>query len=162
MVSRPSLKRVVPGSVPPWRALVLRGLRRFRAAGVVFAPLSWLSIPGRKHGSDALVRLKPCCDAADSLQAPSQEKQARSNSGLAHAVSSRTFSGLFFSSVFGPEAASSCSPLNAACQLLHWSPPASRNFAAAPAALFFLRWVCWVALPRVEAGAWKRVLGGWD
>ena len=67
MVLRLSLKRVVPGSVPPWRALVLCvAPRRFRAAGRRFS----------------LARLKPCCDAADFLQAPRQEKQARSRQAI--------------------------------------------------------------------------------
>ena len=52
-------------------------------------------------------------------------------------------------------------PLNAACQLLCRSPlavaPVLRTFAA----LFCARFVE-LRRPRVEAGAWKRVLGGWD
>ena len=83
VVLRPSLKRVVPGSVPPWRALALRGpavVSGCRAS--FFVPLSWFSTPGRKHGSDGLARLQPCCDAADFLQAPSQEKQARSRQAI--------------------------------------------------------------------------------
>ena len=74
---RLSLKRVVPGSVPPWRALVLRGPRGgFGLPGVVFRAPVVVFHPGQKHGSDGLARLKPCCDAADFLQAPRQEKQA--------------------------------------------------------------------------------------
>ena len=161
MVLRTSLKRVVPGSVPPWRALVAS-----RLPGVVFRAPVVVFHPTRKHGSDGLARFRPCCDAADFLQAPSQEKQAQSRQAIGVAseahlkARSRCLANfLWFVSSF-------ClrqkllllvrrSPLNAACQLLCWPPLASRNFAAAPAALFF-------ALGRVEAGAWKRVLGGWD
>ena len=48
MVLRLSLKRVVPGSVPPWRALVLRDpavVSGCRAS--FFVPLSWPSTPGK-------------------------------------------------------------------------------------------------------------------
>ena len=67
----------------------------------------------------------------------------------------------------GQKAASSCSPLAlerglsaalsvaACCSVL-------RNFAAKRPQLFFLREFVELRWPRVEAGAWKRVLGGWD
>ena len=61
-VARP---RVVPGSFP-LRARVFRGpvvVSGCRAS--IFVPLPWFSTSGRKHGSDALARLKrPCCGAA--------------------------------------------------------------------------------------------------
>ena len=88
---------------------------------VFFVPLS-CPPPGQKHGSDGLARLKFCCDAADFFQAPRQEKQARSRQAIEvaseahltlfpHELSLACF---FFRRkirVFGPEAASSCSPL---------------------------------------------------
>ena len=66
VVLRPSLKRVVPGSVPPWRApcfawpAAVSGCR-----ALIFVPPPWFSTSGQKHGSDALAQLKrPCCGAA--------------------------------------------------------------------------------------------------
>ena len=65
----------------------------------------------------------------------------------------------------GQKAASSCSPLalerglSAALSVALAVAPVLRNFARRSffcAGFVELRW------PRVEAGAWKRVLGGWD
>ena len=55
------------------------------------------------------------------------------------------------------------SPLNAACQLLRWSPlavaPVSRHFAAAPAALFFAPGLLSCA---AACGSWRLEAGpGW-
>ena len=65
MVSRPSLKRVVPGSVPPWRApLFFAAPLRFRAAaqrrGFHFRALLFcFSAPWAKNANFALLRLGP-------------------------------------------------------------------------------------------------------
>ena len=171
---RLSLKRVVPGSVPPWRACSAWARGGFGLPGVVFfrAP-----VVGQKRGSDGLARLKPCCDAADFRQAPRQEKQARSRQAIevaseahlrarARCLTSRTFSGLFFLQAQDP-----ClrlllvrrSPSNAACQLLRWSPlavaPVSRHFAAAPAAHVFAPGLFSCA---AACGSWRLEAGpGW-
>ena len=145
-------------------------------------PLPWFSTSGRKHGSDALARLKrPCCSGAPFFF----RRQARSSKleaavGVAsEALRLRCFltnflcrtSASWFVFLEGQDPWLRAkkllllvrrSPLNAACQLLCRLPlavaPLLRNFAAGGPPLFFLR----LRRPRVEAGAWKRVLGGWD
>ena len=152
--------------------------RWFRAAGRRFScPCRGLP-PREKHGSDGLARLKPCCDAADFLQAPRQEKQARSRQAIGVAseahlrAHSRCFLTNFLWRVFfearDPWLRAKklrllvCrSPLNAlvscfAGRRLLFLPSCGARRSFFCAGFVELRW------PRVEAGAWKRVLGGWD
>ena len=138
MVLRPSLKRVVPGSVPPGARLVLRGpavVSGCRAS--IFAPLPWFSTSGRKHGSDALARLKrPCCGAAPFFVRRQATSRSRRAVGVAsEALRSRCFltnllcktSASWFVFLEGQDPWLRAkkllllfrrSPLNAACQLL--------------------------------------------
>ena len=98
-----SLKRVVPGSAPPWRAPCFAWPRCgfLTARASIFVPLPWFSTSGQKHGSDALARLKrPCCGGAPFFfwrQARSSKLEAGKPLYLllkrfARAVFSRTFS----------------------------------------------------------------------
>ena len=163
-----SLKRVVPGSVPPWRAPCFAWPRcGFGLPGVDFRAPAVVFTSGRKHGSDALARLKrPCCSGAPFFfrrQARSSKLEAGKPQHLllkrfARAVSSRTFSvkpllpGLF--SLRGKIRGS-----NAACQLLCRSPlavaPVLRNFAAGRPPLFFLA----PGLLSCAGREWKLALG---
>ena len=140
-------------------------------------PLPRFSTSGRKHGSDALPRLKrPCCGAAPFFfrrQARSSKLEAGKPRVASEALRLRCFltnflcktSASWFVFLEGQDPWLRAkkllllvrrSPLNAACQLLYRSPlavaPVLRNFAAGAPPLFFLRLSC-------AGREWKLALG---
>ena len=143
----------------------------------IFVPLPWISTSGRKHGSDALARLKrPCCGAAPFFFRR-QARSSRQAVGVApEALRLRCFltnflcktSASWFVFLEGQDPWLRAkkllllvrrSPLNAACQLLYRSPlavaPVLRNFAAGgPAALFLAP-----GLLSCAGREWKLALG---
>ena len=173
MVVRPSLKRVVPGSVPPWRAPCFAWPRYgfglpgidFRALAVVF------------HFAIEAPLLRR---SAVFLQALSHEKQTRSRRAVgvaSEALRSRCFltnvlcktSASWFVFLEGQDPWLRAKkllllvrrlPLNAACQLLCRSPlavaPVLRTLppCGAPAALFFAP-----GLLSCAGREWKLALG---
>ena len=162
MVLRPSLKRVVPGSVPPWRA-------------PCFAwPRCGFGLPGVDFRAPAVVfhvRVKTCALAAAQRRFSSGAKPSRPRLRcfLTNFLCETSASWFVFLEGQDPWLRAKKllllvrrSPLNAVCQLLCRSPlavaPVLRNFAAGGRSFSCARFV----ELRRPSGSWRLEAGpGW-